>query len=546
MMQEQQFPLDLVARVRYNICVYIIACVINYTYAYKENMNQENEKKAQTPAKQRKPLTKKQKVILISVASAVAVVLVVVGVVLGIMLGGKKGNGDDYKMPSRKIQYEYYIDHEDTVGFKISDKFREDVPLTSFTKTEIISDGFISLSNDLLLKVEEGVSVGYSATYNFSFRGVVIAVVNVIVVDADEYIHTATDLINVSTTQDKTYIVRNDLDLSGVDVNISRFIGSIHFNHHQIKNYNASNGGLFKELNGATITGLDLVDVTGSSVINDFGNFGVIVDYASNGKLRYCSVQGEINVTSTAEADDILYLGGFVGYASALKRKNYLEVEPAYVHLISFLNVKVAGSGDFRIGGVVGGVKNATLNNLYNYGKITFDVSESQVSAFKNLYLGGIIGALTKEYDVVLQTYNLDESSGLYSYGDLDVDVLGGGVHNNLSVGGIFGYLENHSIVNCIYGGKMDVNLTRATLKAGGIVGVTDNNTTLKMNVRGIIVKGEMNIYSLSTVYAGGIIGEGYETQYSSVEQSIEPTINTDKSKVQGTQVSTSHVANSK
>ena len=508
-------------------------------------MNQESENKTKKVTKQRKPLTKKQKIILISVLSSVAVVAIVLGVVLGIVLNKDTGDGD-YKMPSRKIQYEYYIDHEDTVGFTINDNFREDVPLTSFTKTEIISDGYITLTNDLLLKVEEGVSVGYSATYNFSFRGVVIAVVNVIVVDADEYIHTPEELFNVSTTQDKTYIVRNSLDLSGMENNVSRFIGSIHFNHNEVKNFNASNGGLFKELNGATITGLDLVNVTGNSAINDFGNWGVIADYSSNGKLRYCSVSGDINATSTAENGDVLYLGGFVGYASALKRKNYVEVEPAYVHLVSFLNVNVVGSGDFRIGGVIGGVKNATLNNVYNYGKITVSVNESQVSAFKNLYLGGIVGALTKEYDVVLQTYSLDESSGLYSYGDIDVDVLGGGVHNTLSVGGVFGFMENHSIVNCIYGGNMDVNLTRASLKAGGIVGVADNSTTLKMNVRGIIVKGTIKVYSLSTVYAGGIIGESYETQYSSVEQSIEPIINTDKSKVQGTQVSTTHIANSK
>ena len=156
----------------------------------KESMTQENQNKNLKNPKQRKPLTKKQKIILISVLSAVAVVAIVVGVVLGVVLNKNDDKGD-YKMPSRKIQYEYYIDHEDTVGFKINDNFREEVPLTSFTKTEIISDGYITLTNDLLLKVEEGVSVGYSATYNFSFRGTVVAVVNVMVVDADEYIHTA-------------------------------------------------------------------------------------------------------------------------------------------------------------------------------------------------------------------------------------------------------------------------------------------------------------------------------------------------------------------
>lgn len=509
-------------------------------------MNQEqNQIQTSTNKKQRKPLTKKQKIFLITVVSVISALIIAGIVVLVIWLTGKD-NTSDYDMPSRKIQYEYYIDEGDTIGFKLKDNFREDVPLTHFTKTEILSESSIVLEDDLTLKVKEGASAGQNAIYNFSYRGVVVAVINVRVVDADEYIHTTQDLLQVSQDQDKTYIVRNDLDFSGVAGNISRFIGSIHFNHNLIDGFNASNGGLFKDLNGATITGLDLTNVTGSTILTSFGNYGVVADYASNSKMRYCTISGSINVSSNAELNDVSYIGGFVGYASALKRKSYVDVEPAYVHLVSFLELTVSGTGDFRIGGLIGGVRNASINNSFSHGKINFNVSENQVSSFKNLYLGGMIGALSKEYDIVAQTEYLDESSGMYSYSDINVNVQGGGAHNAINVGGVFGYLENHSIVNCTYGGKMQVDLTRAILNAGGIIGRTNNETTLKMNVRGVIVKGEMKIYSLSSVFAGGLIGESEETQYSSVEQSITPTINTDKSKVQGTQVVSQSVANAK
>lgn len=496
--------------------------------------------------KDRKPLNKKQKIILITIISIVSA-LVIAGVVTLIVLLTKDGGKDGgYTMPSRKIQYEYYIDEGDTIGFNLKDSFREDVPLDKFKRTEVFVDEHIVLDDSLLLKVNAGAKEGQTATYHFTLNDTLIAVINVKVIDADEYIHSADELFAVSNDQDKTYIVRNDIDLTGKSGNISYFMGSIHFNHNVIKGFDASNGGLFKELNGATITGLDLSKVTGSTILTDFGNHGIVVDYSNNSRLRYCTIDGGVNITSTAKANDVLYIGGFVGYASALKRKNYIDVEPSFVHMVSFLELTINGTGDFRIGGLIGGVKNASLSNSFAHGKTSFKVDETQVASFKNLYLGGMIGALSKEYDLITQANYLDESSGLYSYSDIDVDVQGGGAHNLINVGGVFGYLENHSIVNCTYGGKMNVNLTRAYSNVGGIIAITNNDTTLKMNVRGIIVKGEIKVYSLSSVYAGGIIGESFGTQYSAVDQSITPTINTDKSKVQGNQVATPNVANVK
>ena len=223
----------------------------------KESMVKKN-KESENPInkRERKPLTKKQKTILITVISVVSALLIAGIVTLVVLLVNKDDGGKgNYDMPSRKIQYEYYIDEDDTIGFTLKDNFRESVPITAFIKTEILSDEHIILDSNLALKVKEGAKAGQNAIYNFSYKGVVVAVINVMVVDADAYIHTPQELFQVANDQDKTYVVRNDLDLSGMSDNIPKFMGAIHFNHNYIKGFNASNGGLFKELNGVTLFG---------------------------------------------------------------------------------------------------------------------------------------------------------------------------------------------------------------------------------------------------------------------------------------------------
>ncbi|MBQ8178320.1 MAG: hypothetical protein IJ033_03915 [Clostridia bacterium] len=482
---------------------------------------------------------KKKLTILISVS--VTVLLLVAGIVLAIVFWPDKVDDQDYDMPPRKMQYEYYVDHEDKAGFYLSDNFRAEVPLKEFTKTVIESADGLVLGDDLLVKVEDGVEIGAQAVYNFSYKNKVIAVVNVYVIDADAYINNATELLAVSA--DKTYIVKNAIDLTGVSGNVSRFIGTIHFNHHPVSGFNVENGGLFKELDGATITGLDLTGVSGTLTHTNYGNLGVIANYANNTRIRYSSVRGSVSIHSTASSTEALYVGGMIGYANAVKRKDYTTEEVGYVQLVSYLDLSVSGSGDLKVGGLIGGVRNATLGECYAYGKTKLSVDENSVGSLGNIYLGGLVGVLTKQYDAVTTSYLLDESSQLYSYSDIEIAVNGGGAHNSINVGGIFGLLQNHSIVNAIYGGDLDVSLTRAPLNIGGIIGSTDNSTALKMNVRAVEVKGEIEIYSLASVNAGGLIGVSVETQYSNVIASVMPKISTDTSKKQGTQVAVTAIA---
>lgn len=489
--------------------------------------------------REKKPLSKKAKISII--VSSIAIVLLVVGVVLLVVLLPKNGDDIDYNMPSRKIQYEYYIDHEDYEGFYISDAFKEEVPLSEFSVLNVFTTPNVNLSSDLRLSVSEGIEIGAEAEYHFLFKDIVVAVVNVKVVDADKYIYTKEELL--SATEDKVYIVKNEIDLSGTSGRIDRFIGSIHFNHNPISGYNAESGGLFRELDGATVTGLDMVNVKGTLNHLNAGNIGVIADYTNNTSIRYSTVMGELNVNSSAKSSDLLYVGGMVGYANATKRKTYQTEDDLFVHLVSFLDLNVMGSGDLRVGGVAGGIRNLSITDSYSYGKINVSVSDSEVSNLMNLYVGGIAGALSHQYDAVTVAYELREGNRLYSYSDVTINVSGGGTHNYIIVGGVFGFLQNYSMANSIYGGKMEVNLTRAHLSVGGIVGKTDNLTSLKMNVRGVETKGEIKVYSLASVYAGGIFGECYGTQYSQVVGAVTPVINTDKAKVQGTQITSQGVA---
>ncbi len=504
-----------------------------------QTTNSDNNSVAKTT---RAPINKKKLAILISVS--VLVLLLIAGIVLAVVFLPEDDDAPRYDMPSRKMQYEYYIDREDVSGFYLSDNFRDEIPIEEFTKTDVDSADGITLGDDLLLRVEDDVEVGAQAIFNFSYKNQVVAVINVYVIEADGYIGSADELLAVSS--DKTYIVNSPINLKGVSGNVSRFIGTIHFNHNPVDGFNAENGGLFNELDGATITGLDMTNVSGILTHKNYGNLGVVANYTNNARIRYSSIKGVLSINSVAQSTDALYVGGIVGYASAAKRKDYTTVDAGFVQLVSYLDLTVSGNGDLKIGGIIGGVRNATLDTCYSYGKIKVSVDEDSVGNLGNLYVGGLVGVLTKQYDAITSSYVLDDSSQLYSYADVEISINGGGSHNSVNVGGVFGLLQNHSIVNAIYGGKMDLNLTRTPANVGGIAGATDNSTALKMNVRAVEVKGEIKIYSLTSVNAGGLIGESVETQYSNVIASVMPTISTDAAKKQGAQIAVTAVASEK
>ncbi|MBO7156921.1 MAG: hypothetical protein J6V83_05920 [Clostridia bacterium] len=486
-------------------------------------------------------MTKKQKTVLIAVLSIIAVLIVAGTVVALVLLLPEDNPPSSYPMPSMKMQYEYYIDADDNSGIILKDAFREQVPLSALTRKDNVKCEGLDLSNELKLTLTDQAEIGDKAEYEFSYKDRIIAVIKVNVIDATSYIYTADELLSLSG--EGVYILNNPIDLSGKNGRIARFIGKLHCNHNAISGFDCSGGALFGELDGAMVTGLDMVGVKGTINVSDFGNFGVIANVSDNTALRYSSVQGDVTLNSSAEEDDIVYVGGLLGYVSASARRDYSTIAPQVIGCTSFISLTVNGSGDLRVGGISGGVRNATIRESVSCATINVKVTEVQVANFKGLYVGGIAGALSKDYDTVVEAYNLDEGARIYSYANIGVDIAGGGTYNDVYVGGIYGSLTNHSLVNLQFNGKIDVKLTRCSLNLGGIVGKAQNTTDLNMAIRGIGVKGEINVYSLSNVWAGGIAGSTEACTYSSVTESITPVVTNDKSLVQGTQTASAAVA---
>lgn len=489
----------------------------------------------------RQPMTKKQKTVLIAVI-CVTIALIVAGAVVAlVLLLPKDEPPTNYPMPSMKMQYEYYIDVDDEAGITLQDAFREQVPLSALTRKDNVSSEGLFLSTDLKLTLTDKTQIGDKAEYEFLYKDRTIAVIKVNVIDAESYVYTADELLNLSGNG--VYILNNPIDLNGKSGQIARFIGKLYCNHNPISGFDCSSGALFNELDGAVITGLDMVDVKGTVNVSDYGNYGVIANVANNTLVRYSSVKGAVTVNSSAEKDDVVYVGGLLGYTSASARRNYALVDPQIVGCTSYIDLTVNGTGDLRIGGITGGVRNATIRESVSLADINVKTIESQIGAFNRLYLGGIAGALSKEYDTVLEAYNLDEGARIYSYANINVDIAGGGTFNEVYVGGIYGSLTNHALVNIHFNGKINVKLTRCNLWLGGLVGSAKNTTDLNMALRGLGVKGEINVYSLSKVLAGGVAGQTEACTYSSVTESITPVIDNDKSLVQGTQTASAAVA---
>ncbi len=497
--------------------------------------------KTEKAPKEKKPFSKKQKIILICVISLVVALLVAGGVVLGLYLSNENQPTQPDQASFSYVEFEYYVDYRDVTGFKINDTFLGTLSASDVTvHAEIASEG-ITLKEDLTLAVTKDATFESYAEYDFIYDTKKIAKVKVYVVEADGYVQNANELFAINGTN-KTYVVRTPIDLTGKAYNVEKFFGTIHFNHNSVKGFDASRGGLFQKLEGATVTGLNMLSVNGNVVVNASSNFGVIADVANNSTLKNSSVSGEVTVTSTAKSDASVFVGGMLGYVSAVKRSDYLKQEPALSNLRSKLKLTVSGSGDFKVGGIAGAVSNASCEFLTQYGAVSLTVSDVEAPSLGNVCLGGVIGAFTKEYTSSYSATAFDSSNGLYAYCDVTLKVSGGSSHNMLNVGGSVGYLKNHSLANVFYDGTLDVDLTRCYLKLGGAVGNATNELGLSMLVKGVKVKGKIEVYSLSGVYAGGVIGEADGVAVA-VTEAVLPLISTDSAKVQGVQTAHQSIA---
>ncbi len=509
----------------------------------------ENEKKTETEAEtvsvkngggKSGSENKKKRGVVIAII-CVVLALIIAGTVTAVVLL-TRDEETNYAAPTELKQYAYYIDPSDTVGFYLDDSFRAGIPLGDLVRTVKLEAKGVTLTDDLRLYVSGEASTGAVGIYEYAYKGVTVAVINVKVTGIDATISDAAALKAIS--DNGTYALAADIDMTGVTEGIDYFSGNLYGNHHEIKGLGIA-GGLFTNLYGAHVSGIEFTSVNVASEVSAYGNYGVIAGTVRNSDISYCTVEGSYTLNARLGKNDIIYVGGVAGYVSSLARKNEAFDNLKQIsYCVTRLALTVNATGDVKIGGIAGGVVNSSLRECYNYGSVTFTGTDA--TEMSGVYFGGLAGVLTKEYEQVNSFKELDEGARLYSYAALKATVIGDNGGIAVYAGGIFGTVENHSLANSSFGGSIEVRLGKVASYVGGIAGNAVNNTLLVMRVRGVGVKegASVSVYSLYNAYAGGIAGRfAGNVTYEKITGSVMPVITTDSSSNTGLHVANEGVA---
>ncbi len=189
------------------------------------------------------------------------------------------------------------------------------------------------------------------------------------------YISGEKDLQNIGTKYDSSrkFTLRNDIRLTENFKTISNFSGTFMGNGHTISNINVetdnSYAGLFGNLNGATITNLNLAEV---NIDGNYQYAGALAAKSSGSTISCVAVKGG-KITSSAENSII---GGLVGEMVTSNRATSLSVED------------VTLTGDYTVGGLIGKLNGCTLQATYAKATIAKKTVEDENST----KLGGLIG----------------------------------------------------------------------------------------------------------------------------------------------------------
>jgi len=276
------------------------------------------------------------------------------------------------------------------------------------------------------------------------------------------------------------YILINDIDLtsgSGFEASVINglFEGTFNGNGHTLSNLiiNASsvnNIGLFKQINGATISHVNL----SGFAISGQNKVGNLVGEVSGGNNEISHVH-VVNATLSGVAD----VGGIVG------RSNSSNLTLASITQYG----SVVGS-DERIGGIIGNSytqssgKSINITNTFNYGTIR-----------GTSIVGGLIGNLSGTSNTL--TINASSNFG---------NVQG----NGYDVGGIIGNVNysntNHDVTfrNVANLGDVSTTSTDDSHKVGGLIGSNSGTFTIENAYN----TGLVTTAATSPTHLGGIVDE--------------------------------------
>ena len=288
-------------------------------------------------------------------------------------------------------------------------------------------------------------------------------------------IQTAQDLDNIRNNLSGSYVLMNNIDLSGFNggewvpigdnssnSNTSRFTGTFDGQGYVIRNLKITvdtsyPSGLFGYISSATIKNIGLEN---TNVTKLGSNMGSIVGFSNEGEVINCYNEGVVE-----KFGDGYYTGGIVGYNNA----------GAIVNCQNSASV----GGDRSVGGIVGYNVLGTIKGCSNFGEIGGTTST-----------GGIAGYSS---GVVTLSYN----TGF---------IRGNTWWSNNGFGGIVG-VNNGSITQCYNQGNIRTVTDYAYV--GGIAGKSSNNSNDIENCFNIgTVEETISSYSRGTVYSG-IVGDG-------------------------------------
>lgn len=349
------------------------------------------------------------------------------------------------------------------------------------------------------------------------------------------YITSANELLWLTNCiAQETFVLKNDIDMSGIEWTPVNFAATFDGAGHKIKNLTLSSAsgdlGFFLTLTG-TAKNLKFENVNVETTSDTNVRVGVIAAVVgANGLVQ------KVEVLSGSVKGVIADLGGVVGAMTdngvIEGCKNYAKVSTSAVTdgtgnaggILGYLTNGVirdcenrgAISGQYRVGGVLGSAsKNSTnaFNNLVNYGTVTGE----------NNYIGGVIGRW-------IATYNLDVTATIKNEGA----VTGGSY-----VGGVIGQVYNsfsdrYNTYSIKLSGYTNVGAVTGAQYVGGVFGYVYgyNTNDAYMNVYISNMKNTANVTGTSDV--GGIVGYVYAETSGSTLSGISSGIITAEWKVGG------------
>ncbi|HCH92567.1 MAG TPA: hypothetical protein DE061_02635 [Clostridiales bacterium] len=254
---------------------------------------------------------------------------------------------------------------------------------------------------------------------------------------------TFTDSINAGEeTYAESYVALTaDIDFKGETIEPiggqqTYFMGTFDGRGHVVSNFNfeASDGvaGFFGYIATATVKNLTIDANVEIEALDKQHNYilGGIVAYNIGGDIVNCNFKGSYTVTSTLPSDNIVYLGGIVGFMQGYGTE--------YMATASFCTVQ------------------ADL------------VSNGQSSLYA---IGGIAAA----------AYGPNSASVAYVN---NCSFIGNIEGRNKYAGGVVGYLRTSaSVANCYVDGMIEAKSGSDASYAGGLVGASDNETAISSSV---------------------------------------------------------------